>query len=101
MGNMPRKTIELQENENLFLKGPLPDSLDLITSTETPDRKMHSTLVKETHLPSLKLTLERQVAAGAPPLGTETLTAAIFVTYFSHGDTDADGCHFGILRLAC
>ena len=69
MENMPSETIELQGKENTLLRGLCTDSLDLETSTKTPDRKVHSPLKKETHLLSLEYILERQEAAGPMPQG--------------------------------
>ena len=60
---MPRKTIELQGKENQPLKGPQADSLDVEITTKTPDRKVHSPLVKETHLLSSECISQEQEAA--------------------------------------
>lgn len=80
---MPGKTTEFQRKENLILKGPHTDSADLETNTKTPERKVHSSLVKLTHLLRLEHISERQEAAEPTPHrtpGTETLVATITVT---------------------
>ena len=76
---MPGKTTEFQRKENLILKGPHTDSPDLETNTKTPERKVHSPLVEDTHLLSSEHISEAGVA-WPTPLRTETLVAVVIVT---------------------
>lgn len=93
--------MDVQEIENLILKGLYAVSLALGPSNNTSIRKELRTQVKEIHLLLVPGHLPKREETAETLLGMETLLGFILKITFCLASAEAGGCHLGILILTC